>query len=192
MRALLRSGVTLGVIADNVGVSKAAVASWAHGKVVPEGPRRMRLEQHHSVPADGWTVRPGELDGDDPAPKPGLLGKLGPDVPSADRPAADAPPSIDPSHRGHEEARRGLELARAWLERCEVVASPAEYGRALESYRRATELFARTNGELNASDEAKFLKSQRWKSILSTIVDAIKPVPGALEALARALQEIEA
>jgi hypothetical protein len=158
--------------------------------MVPEGPRRIVLEEKRGIPAAGWTVRPGALD-ELPAPAaPPVVSSSHAPTAAATPPAANSP--IDSTHRGHEEARLGLDRAKAWLARCEDdEATPAEYGKALETYRRATELFARTNGELNASDESKFLKSQRWRGILAAIVEALKPVPGALAALRAALEHIE-
>ncbi len=66
--------------------------------------------------------------------------------------------------------------------------TPRERKEALNQHRQAAKLFASLNGELNASDEHKFLKSARWAAIQSAIFDALKPIPGALAALVQGLK----
>jgi len=154
----------------------------------------MLLEAHWAIPTDSWTVRPGDLDHDASPAIGGLLGSLATTAAGATTAAESTDPgnrSTSTAHRGHDEARRGLDIAKAWLDRCEITATPTEYGRALEGYRKATELFAKVNRELNASDESKFLKSTRWRAIVNTLLDALRPVPGALGALSKALKEID-
>lgn len=179
-RLLLEQKVTLGQLAQAGAVSREAARKWlAGGK--PEPAKRKAIAKRFGVPEAAWELAPkgGTKAAATSSPAPAKAKSDGRARPS------ERPP-LDAKSAAQEHMNRIIERRR----RLEQNGATAEVFRVLELERRAIVEFARFNGELTAADESRLTETPRFQRVKRTILEALKPYPAALKAVARALDEL--
>lgn len=92
-----------------------------------------------------------------------------------------------------EAARSAAARAQAQVDRIanDPRAKNVDRARAETSLNAAVKMFAALSGETELT-AATILRSKHWLRLMQTVGDALEPFPGALEAVAKALEAVEA
>lgn len=160
-----------------LGVSPTAVLMWKNGQAKPDAAHREVVERVTGIPRAQWDaadglVTPAGL----PPPEPTLV--------SAVEPEAGEELSAKEKARAHM-----VNLER----RVRDAGNMGVRERALldAAYSKAIAVFGRMSGELELTT-AQILRSPAWGKICNTLVGAVEEWPQAAEAIAAALEALEA
>jgi transcriptional regulator with XRE-family HTH domain len=164
-------------IARRVGASASAVRAWSKGERRPGPGRREMLAEAYGIEAGSWLRR--STAGKQPTK---VVETVAAPFPATDGAESDA-----------------LTVCRATVARLEreldrLGADPAATARERSSVASAltasTRLLARLTGSIEITP-SMILRSPHWLALRTTLMDAIEPVPGALEAWVKALEGLE-
>lgn len=106
--------------------------------------------------------------------------------------AADDELELDAPGAGRAAMLAQLRILRQHRRRAERRGDDSGWMRLVDLERKALVEFARLNGELTPTDEARLTSSARWQAIRAAIANALALHPQAAEAVERALAEIDA
>lgn len=160
-----------------LGVSPSTVLDWAHGRCCPDARHRADIERVVGIPRAQWDladgiVMPAEL----PPPESTLVSAVEPEA--------------GPEFSAKEKARAHMvNLER----RVRDAGNLGVRERALldAAYSKAIAVFGRMSGELELTT-AQILRSPAWGKICNTLVGAVEEWPQAAEAIAAALEALDA
>lgn len=159
-----------------LGVSPTAILDWTHGRSCPDPRHRRDVERVVGIPVDQWDMADGVVVG------------------------TTIPPPVEPTlvsvvAETGDMSAKGKALAHMQnLER--RVRDAGNLGvreRALldAAYSKAIAVYGRLSGELELTT-AQILRSPAWGKICNTLVGAVEEWPAAAEAIAAALEALEA
>lgn len=179
-RRLTDAGET---IAAKVGCSKTSVSLYRNARVVPNDDTKARIEAVYGIPFADWLRPLSSL----ASPLAALETRLPPE-------AKQDGGSL--SHTGV--TAEALEMASAMLSEARALsaavqsdpeATPGERARVLSSCMSTVTAAGKLLGLTAEIDERKIRKTPAWRRIEDRIVEALRPWPAALRALAEALGE---
>jgi transcriptional regulator with XRE-family HTH domain len=180
-------------IATTVGVSRSLVAMWVTGKRDPKPEQRKAIEAAYGIPAKSWDdaaeAKPAPAIPTEP-PQASRPAPVSSHVVPAPLPATEAAPEA-PTNAPALPAVAGTVLDRARLLLSYLAIpgrSAAEIAQAKE-IRASLMLEARIAGEL-AARQRKLEEHPDFEAFLDKIVVALRTVPGALDALDKAMSEV--
>jgi transcriptional regulator with XRE-family HTH domain len=177
-------------IATTVGVSRSLVAMWVTGKRDPKPEQREAIEAAYGIPAKAWD------DAAEPKPAPAIPPELPAPVTPRPAPVPKPMPATEAATEAPANAPALPAVAGTVLDRARLLLSylaipgrsAAEIAQAKE-IRAALMLEARIAGEL-AARQRKLEEHPDFEAFLDKIVIALRMVPGALDALDRAMSEV--
>ena len=172
--AVERHGGT--TVATAVGVTEGAIRFAARGSTSPKAAVREKLAELFGIPVEAWD-RPALVTAPTPSPKVANRGARGPDG------AAGGVTHADPRANAEETLR----VLRKLLAEAEADAIP-EIARAIT---QSSRLLAAMTGQFELTTPM-ILRSHAWRGVKAAIVEALAPLPGALQAVATALEVLDA
>lgn len=186
LAAALCKRVGPSAIARKVALTEAAVRLHATGASTPRPAARKRYAKAYGVPLGDWD--------DFTAPRSPPRSP----PPASESPPPSAPEPSDPTAVDDEAlavcrdtvARLRRELDRLDADPAGTARERASVSTALVS---ATRLLARLSGALEVTPTpSSILRSAHWSAVKVALLEALTPIPGALEAMAKALEALEA
>ena len=174
--ALERSCASQVDIAARLGVSQPAVAQWTSGATVPREDHQAKLAEWYGIRVEWWA---------EPEPVAALAAPVPVD-------SVDDPELGDGPNAARDAAAAMVRRLRGYRVEASARNDVAAVVKLSELERRALADFARVNGELSTSDEARLLKSPRWSAIRAALVRVLTPFPDAARAVADELERMEA
>lgn len=166
---------TFAAVGKLIGASESAVRHYTTGRRTPAEEVRVRIQTVHGISAGLWDVRIA------------VVAPVAPPV-QAEEPSAAAEDPLD-AHSVAEETVRTLRGQLAKLD-ADPEATSRERASVSTALTSATRLLARTSGSFEVT-QATILRSPHWVALKAAIVDALAPVPGALDAMQKALEVYE-
>lgn len=156
-------------IAKKIGVTSKAIHFLATGKRSPSPTTRIRLAKTYALAVERW---------DEPPPEAAPL-------------AIPAPPKLEPTQSTIVEAEANLAAAKAARDRAlaDPNASHRDRSSAAAAVDRAIRSLSDARGEADIS-EARIANSPAWARLSKAVVEALKPVPGALQAFLSVCQHL--
>jgi transcriptional regulator with XRE-family HTH domain len=166
-RAIARYGCA--TIARQVGLSEGALRQAAKGDTRPRPGPRAKLLELYEIPIESWERPPPP-----PAPVP-------------------VPDTTERVHAegDHQDPRANtIETLRVLRERL-ASAPPEDVPEISRAIVQSSKLLAALSGQFEMTP-AMVLRAPAWRIVKLAIIDALAQIPGSLEAMARALEALEA
>jgi DNA-binding XRE family transcriptional regulator len=153
-------------IAKRIGVTAKAIHYLATGKRHPSSPTQKRIAKHFEIPIDAWSSEAG------PAP-------------------AFVPPVLEQARSTLLEAEANLAVAKAARDRAlgDKHATTRDLTTSAVAVDRAIARLTEARGEDDIS-EARIANSPAWAKLCRKIVEALRPIKGAREALQTVCQDL--
>jgi transcriptional regulator with XRE-family HTH domain len=169
-------------IARKVGVDESAVRKWSAGKAKPTKEKRAALRKHYGLSLAVWSAKKKSA-----IAHPELAAPSAP-VAKAEPMTANADEPLDAATEAAETVRRLMAL-RDELEH-DSGATPKEKAAVAAQLTSATRLLGKFTGATDVTP-SQVLRSPSWRELVVIVVNAVRPFPGACDAVAKALRDYE-
>lgn len=160
-------------LAEKAGVSETSLTRAMKGEVQARGPMRIALERFWSIPRGLW---------DDPPAK----APVGPvsrrkTVAPAPAPRLSAGSSLDD------------DIARQRARLDQLLSDPKALTKEVDLVEKALDRALKLKAKIEKPADMTtmaILRSPQWASMMATLIEALRPYPGAYDALASALEKL--
>ena len=169
-------------VARALDAEEASVRRWVAGKAEPRPAAREKMLAVYGLVWDGAPATA------EPVAEPMAT--------SESRPVATAAPSDEAPRTGavdaHEEAKATVRQLRAAMDRLEAdpLAAAREVAAVATSLTSATRVLGRFSGATDLT-APQILRSSEWRKVSGALIEAVRPFPGALDAIAKALRALD-